>query len=1204
MGVIGYELVTEVTPFHNDNVNTTYSEIVAHCESRLSKKLVYPEELQLSPNFRDLIDHLVTKMSRRFTYKQIVNHPFFSGIVWENLRHQVPPIIPSISGDDDTSNFEDVDKKLRRNTYNKQTFVVSNSNNFSGQNLPFIGYSYVHEDDESTMTFMKEHLGKFDVDKKASAIKDLQKTTDEQLKEIKTLQQNLIVQQRKSAQMESVEKILTVTKDELNSLKTKLKEKTVELATCKTQIKTLKNSLKIEEEMRCKNDESISDVLSSTYQKWERAKKQSEQNYEKQISEKKTEILTLAQKLKVCEKELETKTAECVHLQETVDNFKELLKTSKDQISNGKNDFSQKQRELTEYYENEITILRNKLDKEIEERRKCQTNVRESMRAKEEDQYSLKAITEAKNMLDRNNKEIRDRLDREIEENKVLRDEKRKIQHRLSEIQAQLDQTTSELQQTNSMISNRRQTLSPADGNPSVYCSLESLSSALEEQLKKDLVLAKEGENEQRKRADRLEEVVNRLENAIERLSKQNVTAADELLERKNERLEDKLVSVTEQAIVDRQASRTAHLALWKLEKQVDSLKLDKSLVEDKLKRVQNDKEELERKIKEIRLLSRSREEKINELQNDITTLKAELKKEHSMWESAENERIKEKSENVKHIATIHSLEAKLEESMSKLKLFQQQKDSLAIENRHLSVDLQREEEELREAIQKQENCEQKLASTVKNYEMLKKACAIMETQLDELESMYAAEVKQNKENCEKIDKLWESVRNGNTNVSKLQQELCEERILKQSAENKVADLKSEVERISTNLKEMHHKAGDLEVNLVDKNSKLLQAEELVEVQREEISHLQHIKNSLEREIVILKEENAKILTDLFMSKEMNNKVMLESNVLKEQYNDLKKELEELNSTLSELNKYYIQKEIKSEATQSQYKKLIDYLQQRVDELSQKKKKTLAEVLFGSGHATAKKENIPPPVETPEIKKLQETLRRERARSSHLKEQVLKAKTELRTEQASASIQKEKEKELTLKLAKEHEQNDQPKSSHYFELTLQSNSSEQPLPACIVCNIRFLVGNSFWQCKKCTTSVHRKCRGKVNMTCSENDNASCGSEIDEKADYRDQFVEKYIGDLVVREQDTTPPLKINCLTEITDNILLLGDLHIFSYPKLVSFKINYFLFVFRLCLRTRSLQFGYGNFSTCCRFGKCNKHFSQSNISEMHANYW
>lgn len=1156
MGVIGYELVTEVTPFHDDNVNNTYSEIIAHCESRLNKKLVYPDEMQISTNFRDLVDHLVTKMSRRFTYKQIVNHPFFDGVDWDNLRHQVPPIIPSLACDDDTSNFEDVDKKLRRNTYNKQTTLVSNTNNFSGQNLPFIGYSYVHEDSQSTTTFMDEFQDKLGVDKRTTMMKDLQKTVDDQLMEIKLLQQDNIVQQRKSAQMESVEKILGVTKDELNALKTKLKEKTVEIATCKTQIKTLKNSLKIEEEMRCKNDESISDVLSSTYQKWERAKKQSEQNYEKQISEKKTEIMTLAQKLKVCEKELSTKSAECAHLQETVDNFKELLRTSKNQNSNEKSDFSQKQTELTEYYESEIKSLRKKLEKEIDERRKSQSEVRDSMRTNEENQYALKTVNEAKNMLERNNKEIRGRLDKEIEENKALRSEKRKVEQRMSDIQAQLDQTTSELQHTNSLISNRRQTLSPADGNPSVYCSLESLSSAVEEQLKKDLMLAKEGENEQRKRADGLEGAVKRLEDAIERLSKQNITAAEEFLERKNERLEDKLVSVTEQAIVDRQASRTAHLALWKLEKQVESLELDKSLCGDKLKRVQNEKEELERKIKEVRLLSRSREEKINELQADITNLKAELKKEHSMWETAENERIKEKSENVKHIATIHSLEGKLEEAMSKLKLYLQQKDSLSIENRHLSVELRREEEELRETSENQKSCEQKLASITKNYEMLKKACAIMETQLNELETMYNAEIKQNKENCIKIDELWESVRSGNGNVSTLQQELSEERTLKRVAENKIAELKSEVERITANLKEMHHKVGDLEVRLVDRNAKLLQAEETIEVQREEISHLQGINNSLEREIVILKEENAKILTDLFISKETNNKLVSESNTLKEQFGDLKKELEQLNGTLSELNKYYIQREIKSEATQSQYKKLIEYLQKRVDELSQKKKKSLAEVLFGSSNSTSKKENVPP-ADSSEVKKLQETLRRERTRSNQLKEQVLKAKTELRNEQINTTAQLEKEKET--KASKERDSDDQVKSSHYFELTLQS--TDQSPPACVVCNIRLLSGNSFWQCQRCTTSVHRKCRGKVNMVCSEGETFMTTRELSEKVDYGcGNIHEKYNGDLLLREQDASPSLRINCLIEIVDNTLLLGK----TRQRLISF---FGLKIFDFCLQ-------------------------------------
>lgn len=330
MGIIAYEMLTETTPFHSDsNVHDTYSQILGYIDGNGTEKLTYPSDVEISSELRDLINRLVTKMSNRLTYKKIITHRFFKSIDWMSLRQRVPPIIPTLNGDDDTSNFEEDLKKRRNNTFDTSPASAPPSTSmknahFSGVDLPFVGFGYVHDTFESTI--YTEKTGTNEVNRLTTQVKSLQKTIDNQMMDISSLQQNLSEYQKKSAQVTSVEKILGVTRDEMHTLKEKLKEKTVEIAHCRTQIKTLKNSLKIEEEQRAKNDANISDVLNSTYQKWERAKKLSEQNYEKQISEKKSEVITLQEKLKLCEKELESKSAECAHLQETVDNFKDRLK--------------------------------------------------------------------------------------------------------------------------------------------------------------------------------------------------------------------------------------------------------------------------------------------------------------------------------------------------------------------------------------------------------------------------------------------------------------------------------------------------------------------------------------------------------------------------------------------------------------------------------------------------------------------------------------------------------------------------------------------------------------------------------------------------------------------------------------------------------------------------------------------------------------
>lgn len=87
MGIIGYELVTEETPFKDDSVGSTYLKISKHCDG--SATLKYPGDIVVSDEFRDLIDRLVTKSSKRLTYAQIIKHDYFHGIPWDSLRNQV-----------------------------------------------------------------------------------------------------------------------------------------------------------------------------------------------------------------------------------------------------------------------------------------------------------------------------------------------------------------------------------------------------------------------------------------------------------------------------------------------------------------------------------------------------------------------------------------------------------------------------------------------------------------------------------------------------------------------------------------------------------------------------------------------------------------------------------------------------------------------------------------------------------------------------------------------------------------------------------------------------------------------------------------------------------------------------------------------------------------------------------------------------------
>lgn len=1182
MGIIAYEMLTETTPFHSDgNVHDTYSEILAYIDGNGTEKLSYPSDVEISTELRDLIDRLVTKMSNRFTYKKIITHRFFKTVDWMSLRQQVPPIIPTLNGDDDTSNFEeDLKKSRRNNTFDATPSSAGSSSSssaknlhFSGFDLPFVGFGYVNGNFDSALFAAggAEKAGTTEVGRLTTQVKSLQKTIDTQMLDITSLQQNLSEYQKKSAQVTSVEKILAVTREEMHTLKEKLKDKTVEIAQCRTQIKTLKNSLKIEEEQRAKNDANISDVLNSTYQKWERAKKLSEQNYEKQISEKKSEVISLQEKLKLCEKELESKSAECAHLQETVDNFRERLKSSKCQSDTEINAYARKHRESNVHFEGQLRELRGKLQKQIDSKHAADDEVQRMKQMIEETNHKLKLIGDQKERLDQANADLMRQLNSEFDENRSLRDEKHKMTQKIMDLQNKIDDLTNDAQQqqqqqqrTNRVSSASGTGTDSLEGAHSVYCSLESINSEVENQLKKDLVLAKESENEQRARANNLEEMVKRLEAVIERVSKQGISGVEEMLERQHEKFEEKLTSAKEQA-TELQRFRSTSLELYKLQKEFDTVQAERQRLEREIKKILTEKDELAMKVKENRITARTREERIAELQSDLAALKAEIQTERSRWETVDKERNKEKAQIVNQNTKIHKLEIDLDECRSKMSMFEQQRNAYTMENKQLTQKLRKETEELDDTLDKLSKCEQNYETLQKNHEMLKSVCALMETQLTELEEMYNTQLEQNKEKSSTIDKLWEDIRDRDTKLLKLQQEMADEKSQKKMATHRSTEMSTELTKLADELGECKEHLQRLQHELDDKKESLNEAEELIEVQREEIQSLKHANQSLNREIHIVKEEHSKLLTELYMSKENYQKLHYEHSDLNKQHSELHKELDQLNGTLSEINQYHKQREIKFEATQSQYKKLIDYLQKRVDELSQKKKKTLAEVLFGAnssnsgGANSSKKENVPPL-----ISQIQRDLDADRTRASQRSQSSKVTKSQSLATKKSSDDKPSNSNNKSSSSARPHSNwlketpskttssstsatsssSSVSSDTHQFERVSYSNGSGMS-EQCIVCKKRF-VSDTVYQCKKCEACVHQYCRGS-NLKCTAGTVSSdTTSNTDTASLLAAQPKPQYTGDVVLKETDVTPMIKVYCMHEIDTNILLLGKCDNFS----------------------------------------------------------
>lgn len=136
VGVFLFEMLVGDPPFYADSLVGTYSKIMDHRNS-----LHFPEEAHISIAAKSLICGFLTDREERLGRNgvdEIKRHAFFHNDQWtfENLRECVPPVVPELSGDDDTSNFDDVEKQDSP----EESFPTPKA--FSGNHLPFIGFTY------------------------------------------------------------------------------------------------------------------------------------------------------------------------------------------------------------------------------------------------------------------------------------------------------------------------------------------------------------------------------------------------------------------------------------------------------------------------------------------------------------------------------------------------------------------------------------------------------------------------------------------------------------------------------------------------------------------------------------------------------------------------------------------------------------------------------------------------------------------------------------------------------------------------------------------------------------------------------------------------------------------------------------------------------------------------------------------------------
>uniref|UniRef100_A0A671XTN3 Rho-associated protein kinase 1 n=1 Tax=Sparus aurata TaxID=8175 RepID=A0A671XTN3_SPAAU len=146
VGVFLYEMLVGDTPFYADSLVGTYSKIMNH-----KNALTFPDDSDISNDAKNLICAFLTDREVRLGRNgvdEIKRHPFFKNDqwTWENIRETAAPVVPELSSDIDTSNFDDIEEDRGE----EETFPIPKA--FVGNQLPFVGFTYYSNQHASTKT--------------------------------------------------------------------------------------------------------------------------------------------------------------------------------------------------------------------------------------------------------------------------------------------------------------------------------------------------------------------------------------------------------------------------------------------------------------------------------------------------------------------------------------------------------------------------------------------------------------------------------------------------------------------------------------------------------------------------------------------------------------------------------------------------------------------------------------------------------------------------------------------------------------------------------------------------------------------------------------------------------------------------------------------------------------------------------------------
>ncbi|KAJ8916601.1 hypothetical protein NQ315_000246 [Exocentrus adspersus] len=1051
LGVVAYELTIGSTPFAGQSSTSIYSKIM-----NAKNTLKFPPDVVLSQAYVAFVKALLTDQVSRLGPDQIRTHDLFKNTYFDTLRDQVPPFVPKITSVEDTGNFTDVQSKRKTPTiesFKKRT-------QFSGRNLPFIGFTFTHDQNGYDASFDRE---------RKMLVKD--EVVEGLKKEVECLRRKLVRSEDFDQERDATKKKLEEKSRKLEGLESLRDRLEKDLASNIAENVALKRTLELERKDRAELERKALDLIKGAKLKWELAEKTKVDALLLELEQQNEKITQLTTTNNMLNEQLQ-------HALKLQDKHKESLETVQSLSRRSVVGLESRLEKITSETQGTITELQRKLSETVHEKVVLEGKL-DRMRDKEEALRSKLKRSEG-----------------EYEDLKSKVDEAEKVIRLLNDQVTNLELDVGKIECYKEQIARLQEII---DNSHKIVKDLENRNTFLQLETK---ALA-----EYKKEVESMKKTIANLQNdrRVAQLESQLFEEREKCQALKNQLQE------SESVVTENQELRELRTKYWRMEKELSNCKIDKRILERELKDAQAEIKQLGGTVKgletKLQENKKAHETALLELSGINESISMELVK---VKDNYNNLQRKKKTDGEKVIIQelkdiLRTKDEQINSSSSEIEAFK--KDKRVLENeiqrlaneksRLLSVmeSLQKEKSEIYDELDK---AKRETGNLNLNLDALREACTLLENQVIEYEKISAAfEAKHASLNAN-TEKLIQDLCQAKENIQEAKKQTNEEKSLRLVAENKIKRLTEDIQCLQNECTAYKNQCIEYKQCSASLSDELGVAEEKISELEVAVKSYERQLGDLKVESKIIKLEVSDYLTQLGKVKETNHKLNHQLSELRQDRAELACKLNELERVLEEKSNYYRERELKSDSTIKQQIKLIDYLQTKIDELSNKKR-TLADVLFGS----SKKENQPPaPIlnykdlelqlckEREANKQLMEELCRVKASSvirdgepildkankvRRNKSEVLSPKSKAAMEQIVQSPSKQKGD-----LYRQHSvQRMHHNIPHRFDSKLCAKASTR----CFCCSETITLGKSMHACKECGVTTHLQCASSVPNTC-------------------------------------------------------------------------------------------------------------------------